>query len=626
MTTEKSSSRWWVIGLSMAAVLLVVYLLRAENPWDVAREVTQREAAGKKAKTEHFVLAGLWWAAAADLLAVLGLVLTARKWSAGLPGPDRAEVKRKAAAGVWLALLVVTAAGGFLRLPLARKSLWWDELWSAKYAVVGYYLGEPEQPLEDRYFGAPSWQRTLWLYTKPTNHAVASAPARISHLVWQKIRKPDAPNQFSDLAFRMPTLLCSLAAIFLVGTLGVRWGWPRAGLLAALLLALHPWHIRYGVDARAYSCVVLWTVCGCLWLTKLAGPGGNRWRWWAAFGFNQFLIVWSFPQAAFLALGFFLAAAVLIFRGWESPEARRVAVWRLLAVNFAAGMLFLTLFAPNLLQLREWIGMDLDRQGHAISPPLFFDFLGQAFFGLPWQPYSGAEAAGLPGFLGHPAWLRWSALLLMAGGAAFGLFSMLRNRRTPGIILAAVVLAGLISLLFFWISKGFFYHRFLVFLLAPLVWLPVHGWLSAPGGPAVRGLVTAAGLAAFLLVTGPQIDVLTSRPYSPLRQVARFFEEEQERIPSKKVIPVCYGHGAETLPVYRPDLRIALSRADLEGLMAEAKSEGARLLVAYGHTAFNRNEVPDGFELLDDPGKFVLRTSFAGIEPDFYFRVLEYRG
>jgi hypothetical protein len=343
------------------------------------------------------------------------------------------------------------------------------------------------------------------------------------------------------------------------------------------------------------------------------------------FGINQFLIVWSFPQAAFLALGFFVAGAILIFRAWKSREERRAALGRLLASNLAAAMLFLAIFAPNLLQLKEWIGMDLDRQGHAIDRTLFIDFVSQALFGLPWERYSGAEAEGLPSFQGHPLWLRGSALLLMAGGALFGLLAMIRNHRPAGVILSGVILAGLVSLLFFWASKGFFYHRFLIFLLAPLVILPVHGWLSAPRGKAARVLLAAGGFAVFLLVIRPQLQVLTTRPYSPLREVAGFFEEEQLRTPGRRVIPVCYGHGAENLPVYRPDLRIARNKADLEKLAAEARSGGDRLLVAYGHSAFNRVEVPDGFEWLDDPDRFILLTSFAGIEPDFFFRVLEYR-
>ena len=54
----------------------------------------------------------------------------------------------------------------------------------------------------------------------------------------------------------MPALLASCAAVILLGLLLRQWGHPGAGATAALVLAIHPWYIRYGVDARAYALVV----------------------------------------------------------------------------------------------------------------------------------------------------------------------------------------------------------------------------------------------------------------------------------------------------------------------------------------------------------------------------------
>ena len=50
-----------------------------------------------------------------------------------------------------------------------------------------------------------SWKRALWYYSKPTNHAVASLPARMSHLAWRKIARPAESHAISDFAIRLPT-------------------------------------------------------------------------------------------------------------------------------------------------------------------------------------------------------------------------------------------------------------------------------------------------------------------------------------------------------------------------------------------------------------------------------------
>ena len=52
------------------------------------------------------------------------------------------------------------------------------------------------------------------------------------------------------------------------------------------------------------------------------------------------------------------------------------------------------------------------------------------------------------------------------------------------------------------------------------------------------------------------------------------------------------------------------------------KAEQRPLYVTYGYDGFNRSMLPTGFALLDDKSLFREVKSFAGIEPEFYFRVL----
>jgi len=63
---------------------------------------------------------------------------------------------------------------------------------------------------------------------------------------------------FSQAMARLPSLLVSVATIPLLYQVGRRWFSPRAGLLAALMLALSPEAIEWGGRARMYA---LWQFC-----------------------------------------------------------------------------------------------------------------------------------------------------------------------------------------------------------------------------------------------------------------------------------------------------------------------------------------------------------------------------
>ena len=49
-------------------------------------------------------------------------------------------------------------------------------------------------------------------------------------------------------------------------------------------------------------------------------------------------------------------------------------------------------------------------------------------------------------------------------------------------------------------------------------------------------------------------------------------------------------------------------------------------LEKHGYSAFNRSVIPDWFPILDDPERFREINTFAGIEADFYYRILEWTG
>ena len=56
--------------------------------------------------------------------------------------------------------------------------------------------------------------------------------------------------------------------------------------------------------------------------------------------------------------------------------------------------------------------------------------------------------------------------------------------------------------------------------------------------------------------------------------------------------------------------------------MRNAHASGKPLFVALGYEALNRANVPDGFELLDDPAVFAEDSKRDGLEAQFTYRIL----
>ncbi len=632
-------------------LLLVGYLIFSENPWNADKEILSKIEAGESVKLKFQVALGLYLAAGVNLVICTGLLVAWWFFDAKLPEPDRGistgEVYAERGEGrtsglgtrsFFLMMAAIVLIGGGLRWQLASGSLWWDELWSVKQGMVGAYVPDKEEAGAYK-FKEATWERSAWYYRKPTNHAVASLSAKLTDTIWRKFNNVER-HEFRDIVIRLPMLLCSLVAIFMVGVLGRKWKMPWAGLAAALLLAVHPWHIRYGVDARAYTFLVLWTVMGCYWLTSIAGHKNRSFFPWFMFALNQFLLVWSFPQAIWPAGGFFLAAVILVFVSWKKGPDRLTALWSVVLVNILSAMFFIQVFAPNLIQMKVWMAADNEHQaGHELNVERFQEFLSQAIFGMSAYRSGEGDAAGLASFSGqmqaHPLWM-WLAMIGLALATLAGALYLLTVRRRVLLVLMAVGFGGLAAFTFFGLVDAYFYHRFLIFLIVPVVFLPaaaVQWWVLSRD----EGTQFITGISGVLLLSGvyvvavwPQVKVLNERSYAPLREVAEYFQQARGGVFSdpdsdeKGVLVAVYGHGGETLHVYDPEVQVLRSLAELKALVAKAKKSGARLLVAYDHRNFNEVMVPDGFEWLDDEGKFKQVAEYPAIEPEFFFRILEY--
>jgi hypothetical protein len=614
------------------ARLLIAILIAAEaavlmfGPDVVAakKEIAEAAATNQDTPWEADADIGIHYAAWINLTLLIVLLASARWWTRPFrASPDSgfriSNSPKWFRPGVFIAVMLCLV----MRIPLAGKSLWWDEAWVIRQCSHGSWKEDKARPGELK-FSPTSWKRCAFYYQKPTNHVPMSLAQKAGLDLWHGITDAKR-HEFSDLAARVPALIASSAAMLLIALLGRAWGRPGAGLTAALLLALHPWHIRHGVDARAYALVVPLAVSALLASTRLLATGGRSFGCWVWLALNQFVWLWSYPNALPDIAVLFMILAVLLWREHRDSADRFAALSRLIITHVFSAMLLLQAFLPCFMQARHWAGQEADK--HLLTAELARETASQALLGIPWRqasppfPLTGASAedadSHLPTSSPLARWLLLPALLL----AAWGLWSMRDELRGRVWLAWSLLISSALFATLTRIADSYFYPRFII-AIVPVVMLGL-AWTTRerglPPGKALRWVAWLALMVMFFFVTNQARTALLKTSISPLRDVAQFVSNTARSGPEPLV--ACYGLGREAMPVYYPEIVGLEVRAEIEALVNRAKSESRPFYLVQGYNAFNRARLPGGFEIMDDPSRFETVATFPGIESDFWFRV-----
>lgn len=190
-------------------------------------------------------------------------------------------------------LLVVLLIGTGLRFyQLGHESLWTDELltlefvtrWSGVDLLVNLPQAQPHLPVY--YLLLDAWV------------AVAGT---------------------SETALRAPSAVFGILAILAMYSVGARLLGHEAGLLAAVLLAVSPFHIRFSQEVRMYSLLVLLTLVSVYGLLRVRDQT-SRWTI-AGFAVSTILLVYTHVFAVFVVAAEALYVAVRVLRS-ERGELR----------------------------------------------------------------------------------------------------------------------------------------------------------------------------------------------------------------------------------------------------------------------------------------------------------------
>lgn len=161
----------------------------------------------------------------------------------------------------------------------------------------------------------------------------------------------------SETSVRMPSALVGVLAVFAIYGVGSRLLLERpAALLAALLLAVAPVHLRYSQEARTYELMVTLSLLSFYFFVNLCGQEGRNRRGLAAqagYVLCTTLVMYSHVYGLFVVLAQNLYVFALAPFGAEGARARwrrpRLTRWVVLQ-----GAL-LILYAPGIALLYEWV-------------------------------------------------------------------------------------------------------------------------------------------------------------------------------------------------------------------------------------------------------------------------------
>ncbi|MDA0812589.1 MAG: glycosyltransferase family 39 protein [Verrucomicrobia bacterium] len=638
-TTERfrQLAAMWVPSPRVGCVLLLWFagalaiLIRAEPPSSVEDKIGAALAAGETPNWKWDTVIGIYWGAIVHVAVVATALLTMRWWCRSVPefqADEAASPGKSTSQRTFIAILVVIMlAAGALRWRLANGSLWWDEMWNIKLATIGEFRTGSKHPDELRFYPT-DFARCAWYYQKPTNHVPTALASKLCHQLWAGAT--GAPEgEFSEFVIRLPVFLSALASVALIGLCVRRWISPGAGLVAAAILAAHPWFIRYGIDARAYGPVAFFTLVS-LWSLNRA-ISGDRYRHWALLGLSQFMLMWSHLHSVWFCASTTLAAAICIWLK-NSSAPRLPQLGRLLAANVLAGAAFLQVFLPNLLQLHHLTATFTD--GSVLDSDMATRLLSLVLFGMETEwAAQGVEISGLPSWTSLTAgnlWVMWIVMLAAMVVMLAGIVQLWHRSRSAALLILSLVFGGLAFMTVAYALQLYFYPRFMISILPAVVITLAVGfsqcgtWISNKILPGRACWITATGVAVYLAICVPQIMVLQRRSYAPMREVAQYLKERDRA--HAGITTLGYGLGGRILTVYYPTVEYAIDPPGDEALkaaIAQAAVNKKPLYVFYGYPAFNRMIMPKGFELLEDPAVFEEVAAFPGIEPEFYFRILK---
>ena len=612
------------LALGLVALGLAALLAWAPKPW--LSGVSERIRLGEDLDIIDYVVTWGWWATLANFALVLGLLASLPRWL-GVPddAPRRGtpETRPGSTATIWLLAAVVVCAA--LAWPRLEQSLWDDEVYNLRRSVSGYWKVDGEELR----FKRAGLRDTLLYYRMPNNHVPHTLAARASLTLWQHLS--DAPDEHvvDERALRLPAFAAGLATIAAVGGLLFQLGMPTAGALAAWLLAVHPWLLRYATEARGYSLVLLLVTLVPTLLVRVLERG--TWPRWAAFAAAEALLMWTYPAVApFLVVANSVAVWTIV-RLHKGQPTLRAQLLRGLVANLCAAGVWLQMMAPNLAQLSLYAAED--KALGALSIRWLLNVSSLLLAGMPWKrpgPSDGPYPQLVELAENQPEMLV-AAVTVAVLAVAAGTFRFVRTAGPRRWLAPLLLLPGPVTGALAWVQGLYLWEWYLIFMLPGWAILAAAGitWpLSAAERPFRRAGAIAlivSVLVGFTLLTAPARQALRNRSLQPRREAVLLTGRaldpaaalEQDVLTASFHVPADH---------YDPTTRSIATIPEMLALMRKADRERRPLYVNIGWRDLANRRRTDLLGLVERPELFEVVAVLHGFEPRLSRHVYRYVG
>ena len=599
-------SRWRIV-LGLLGGCLVIWLLAAEKPWHLP--------AAEKMKLSDTVALWSWWAALLDLIVVAGLFVLC-PWWAGRPVIENPKSQIPNPNGFWPLVLTAVVLAGIFAVPRLGFGLWDDEELSARQAIVGKFKTDKETGAVR--FVLHDWHTTLYDYRTPNNHVLHSLLSRASLDAWRAAARPSG-LPFAEWPMRIPALVFGLLAVVATAWFLREMGFPATGVVAAFLMAMHPWCVRYASEARAYSMVLcLVPVLFVCWHRAVTL---GSWRWWGALGVVQFALMNCYPGVLFLLV--VLNALTLPVLAWSKGAAGPFVVQsgRWFCVNSLAAAGAFLFIMPLLPQAK--IYFDLESKGVTIGWYWAKRTLAYLMTGGQWTAPAGYPAVNLPA-AGVVVFGVVLGILLVVGLVRF-----VRRGSRAGALAVTILASPLLTIAFARFRGMFIYENYIIFVLPGLVALVALGiWTVAERFrrlPAGRLLVPAAATVLVLGYFSVTFSVRQWLVRNPLQQIPESVLACRGTLDPKDDAGILTA--SFCIPPYLYDGHMVRtdSVAEFIEVMRRADRENKPLWVNIGMPWAAEQYNPGMWALFNTPELFADHRTFRGWDPGLDRIVARYR-
>ncbi len=546
-------------------------------------------------RLREFVASGIWYGAAIGVC-VVGLLLSTFKWWTRTIPPKPANIRYPSKRTLaWIVAIAVV--GLFIRLPRMDFSLYNDEAFNFTRYIHGQFKWNEETGQNE--FRKASWQQTAWGNHFGNNGKLYSIMARVSHDAWQKSTGA-VDSEVSEFALRVPSLVAGVASIVAIGILGSICLCARTGLIAAILTALHPWHLRYSTEARSYGMVLFFAAIILLSLVLAVREG--RWRWWILFSVTQVLCLWSY-----IGTVYFLLAVNLVVLFWIITRHRTVFP-RWLVLNALGAAIFVQITAPSLPQIL-YAGANMGSLQGWTNLDGATEIVSYLISGMPLKDMS-------PENPNSPAWLDFgpAGFVIFCLFVAFSLFALVcivkKKQAAAAFITFASVGSVILAISISNTTKSVVHHWYIIYALPGVILLMAAavGFLWNSRFKLAGPLLLALFIAGF---AKPAVSYL-KQGKEQLRDVMMFIRGDVYPFDEESGHPLVAAFWSDI--IYDPTIIYTPSIDTLKEAIERSKAENRPLFVEFGFRPLAMQHNADLVEFIENSGRFKHLKTFHGLE------------